>query len=88
MVAMGISFTAHTVMAFVPSSRSSHSTSLEMDISTADISSLPSSVGSARNLANRMGVEAIMDVSTMVLTDAISETPMEGTVADQKEKGE
>ena len=86
MVDMGIGFTAHAMMASVPSGHSSHSTSLETDVSTADISSLPSSIGSAGDLAKRMGVEATMDVSITALTDATSETPMEGTVADQKEK--
>ena len=79
---MGISFTTHAVMASVPSGHSSHSTSLEMDVSTVDISSLPSSVGSTGDLANRMGVEAT------ALMDVTSETPTEDTVIDQKEKGE
>ena len=86
MVAMGIGFTAHTMMASALSSCSRCSTSPEMDVSTADISSLPSSVGCAGDLAKRMGMEAAMDVSIRVLMDASSETPMEGTVTDQKER--
>ena len=70
MVAMGIGFTAHAVMASTPSGHSSCSTSLEIDVLTADISSLPSSIGSTRDLANRMGMEAAMDVLIMALTDA------------------
>ena len=83
--AMGIGFTIHAVMA-VPSGHSSHSTSLETDVSTANISSPLSSVGSAGDLANRAGMEAAMDGSTMASMDATSETPTEGTVVDQKEK--
>ena len=85
LVAMGIGFTAHAVMASIPLGRSSCSTSLETDISTADISSLPSSVGSAGDLVNRAGMEAAMDVSTMASMDPTSEAPSEGTVIDQKE---
>ena len=86
LVAMGIGFTAHVVMASVPSGHSSHSTSLETDVSTANISSLPSSVGSARDLANRAGMEAVMVISTTASTDATSKTPTEGTVIEQKER--
>ena len=83
MVAMGIGFTAHTVMAFASSS---HSTLLETDVSTANILSLPSSIGSAGDLAKRTGIEAAMDVSIMASTDAPSEAPTEGTVISQKER--
>ena len=88
LVAMGIGFTAHAVMASIPSGCSSHSTSLETDVSTAGILSLPSSVGSAGDLANRAGMEAAMDVSTTASMDAASETPSEGTVVDQKGRGD
>ena len=88
LVAMGIGFTTHTMMASVPSGHSSHSTSLETDILTADILSLPSSVGSTGYLANRAGMEAAMDVLTTALTDVTSETPTEGTVIDQKERSD
>ena len=86
LTAMGIGFTAHAVLASAPSGHSSRSTSLETDVSTADISSLPSSVSSAGELASRIGTEAAMDVSTTALMDAASETLSEGTVVDQKER--
>ena len=86
LMAMGIGFTAHTVMFSVPLGHSSCSTSLETDISTADISLLPSSVGSATDLANRAGTDAAMDISTTASMDAASETPSEGTIIDQKER--
>ena len=86
MVAMGIGFTAHAMMVSAPSGLSSCSTSLETDVLMADILSLPSSVGSTRDLAKRMGMKAAMDVSITALMDASSETPTEGTVANQKEK--
>ena len=85
-MAMGISFTAHAVMASVPSGHSSRSTSLETDISTADILSLLPSVSSAGDLVNRAGTEAAMGVSTTASMDAASETPSEGTIVDQKER--
>ena len=53
---------------------------------TADISLLPSSVGSTGDLAKRANTEAAMEVSTTVSTGTPSEAPMEGTVIDQKEK--
>ena len=86
LMAMGIGFMAHAMMASVPSGRSSHSTSLETDVSTAGISSLLSSVRSSRELANRAGSEAAMDVSTTVSMETASETPSEGTIVDQKER--
>ena len=52
----------------------------------ADISSLPSSVGSAGDLVKRANTEAAMGVWTTALMGAPSETPMEGTVIDWKEK--
>ena len=45
---IGITFSVHSVLALAASSQS-RSTSLEKDISLADLSLLPSSVGSARN---------------------------------------
>ena len=86
MVAMGIHFTADTMLASAPSSHSSCSTSLETDVLMADISLLPSSVGSAGDLVKRTGTEAAMEVSIMASTDTPSEAPTEGTVIDQKEK--
>ena len=86
MVAMDISFTAHAMMASALSGHSSCSNSLETDVSTADISSLSSSIGSAGDLAKRTSMEAAMDASIMASTDASSETPTEGTVTNQKEK--
>ena len=83
---MGIGFTTHAMMASIPSGHSSCSTSLETDVSTADISSLPSNVSSARDLVDRAGTEAAMDVLTMASMDAASETPSEGTIIDQKER--
>ena len=71
-----------------PSGRSSCSTLLETDVSTADISSLLSSVGSAGDLANRVGTEAAMDVSIMASMDVASETLSEGTVIDQRERSD
>ena len=47
---IAITFSAHSVLASAASSQS-RSTSLETDISLADLSSLPSSVGSAEDLA-------------------------------------
>ena len=87
LMAMGIGFTAHAVMVSAPSGHSSHSTSLEMDISTADISSLPSSIGSAGDLVNRVGGEAAMDVSATASMDVASKTLSESTVVDQRERG-
>ena len=88
MVAMGIGFTAHTVMASIPSGRSIHSTSWETDVLTVDISSLPSSIGSAEDLAKWTSIEAAMDVSITVPTDTSSEVATEGTVTDQKERND
>ena len=72
---MGIGFTLHAVMASIPLGHSSHSTSLEMDISMADISSLPSSIGSTRDLVNIASAEEAMEVSITASMDATSETP-------------
>ena len=86
MVAMGIGFTAHAMMVSALSGHSSHSTSLEMDVSTADVSLLPSSIGSTGYLARKMSMEVAIDVSIMALMDASSEAPTEGIVTDWKEK--
>ena len=88
LMAMGIGFTDHAMMASAPSGHSSRSTLLEMDVSTADILSLPSSIGSARDLANRVGVEAAMDVSATASMDVASKTLSEGTVIDWRERDE
>ena len=88
LVAIGIGFTAHAMMASIPSGRSSCSTSWEMDVLTVDISSLPLSIGSAGDLAKRMSIEAAMDVSITAPTDASSEVATEGTVTDQKERND
>ena len=88
LMAMGIGFTAHAIMASTPSGHSSHSTSLETDVSTVDILSLLSSIGSARDLANRVGAEAAMDVSAMVSMDVAPETLSEGTVVEWRERGD
>ena len=48
--AIGITFSAHSILVSAASSES-RSTSLKMDVSLADLSSLSSSVGLARNLA-------------------------------------
>ena len=48
--AIGIAFSVHSVLASAASSRL-RSTSLKTDVSLADLSSLPSSVGLARDLA-------------------------------------
>ena len=61
--AIGIAFSAHSILASAASSQS-RSTSLKMDISLTDLSSLPSSVGSARDLAQKADQKADMEVST------------------------
>ena len=61
---IGITFSAHSILASAASSRS-RSTSLEMDVCLADLSSLPSSVGSAGDLARKADQEADMEVSTV-----------------------
>ena len=53
MMGMGISFTMHTVLASALSICSSWSGSLETDVSTADVLSLPLSIGSARDLVKK-----------------------------------
>ena len=53
----------------------------------ADISSLPSTIGSARDMARRANTKAEMEVSTMASMDTPSETPMEDTVVNWEEKG-
>ena len=86
MVAMGIGFTAHTMLVSTPSSHSSHSTSLETDVSMVDILSLPSSVGSTGDLVKRADTKATMEVLTTVSMGTPSEAPREGTVINWKEK--
>ena len=60
---ISITFSAHSVPALAASSRS-RSTSLKTDVSLANLSSLPSSVGLARNLAQKANQEADKEVST------------------------
>ena len=60
---IGITFSVHLVLALTALSRSL-STSLGTDVSLADLSSLPSSVGSAGDLAQKVDQEADMEVST------------------------
>ena len=86
MMAIGIGFTAHAVLASALLGCSSWSTLLEIDVLTADISLLPSSVGSARDLVKRADTEAAMEISTTALMGTPSETPTEGTVIDRKER--
>ena len=62
--AIGIAFSAHSVLASAALSRSS-STSLETDVSLANLSLLPSSVGLARDLAQKVDQETDMEVSTV-----------------------
>ena len=62
--AIGITFSVHSVLALAASSRL-RSTSLETDVSLANLSSLPSSVGSAGDLAQKVDQEADMEVSTV-----------------------
>ena len=62
--AIGIAFSAHSVLALAASSRS-RSTSLKTDISLADLSSLPSIVGLAGDLAQKADQEADIEVSTV-----------------------
>ena len=61
---IGITFSAHSILALAASSQS-RSTSLKTDISLADLSLLPSSVGLAGDLAQKVGQEADMEVSTV-----------------------
>ena len=84
MMAMGIVFTAHTVLVSAPSTHSSWSTSLEMDILIADVSSLLLSVGSARNLARKVNAEAEMEILTAALTGTPSKAPTGDTTIDKK----
>ena len=88
MVAIGISFTTHAVLTSAPLICSSQSASLETDVSMADISSLPLSIGSAGDLVRRAETKAAMEVSITALMDTPSETPTENTVVDQEEKGD
>ena len=62
--AISIAFSAHSILALAALSRS-RCTSLETDISLADLSSLPSSVGSAGDLVQKADQEADMEVSTV-----------------------
>ena len=59
-----ITFSAHSILASPALSRSM-STSLKTEISLANLSLLPSSVGSARDLARKVNQEADMEVSTV-----------------------
>ena len=61
---IGITFSTHSILALAALSQS-RSTSLKMDISLANLSLLPSSVGSARDLAQKADQEADMEVSTV-----------------------
>ena len=61
---IGRAFSAHSILALAASSRF-RSTSLEMDVSLANLSLLPSSVGSPRDLAQEADQEADMEVSTV-----------------------
>ena len=61
--AIGIAFSVHLVLASAALSQS-RSTSLETDVSLVNLSSLPSSVGSAGDLARKVDQEADMEVST------------------------
>ena len=60
---IGITFSAHPVLALATSSQS-RSTSLEPDISLANLSLLPSSVGLAGDLTQKADQEADMEIST------------------------
>ena len=60
---IGITFSVHSVLPSAASSQS-RSTSLETDVSSANLSLLPSSVGLALNLAQKVDQEADMEVST------------------------
>ena len=57
---------------------------LETDVLTADVSLLPSSVGSAGDLAKRANTKAVMEVLTMALMGTHSETPTKDTVINQE----
>ena len=50
---------------------------LKTDVSLADVSSLPLSVGSAGGLAQKTEQEADMEVSTTILTEAPAEVQTE-----------
>ena len=60
---IGITFSAHYILALATLSQS-RSTSLKTDISLANLSSLPSSVELAGDLAQKADQEADMEVST------------------------
>ena len=87
MMAMGIAFTTHAVLASVLSIRSSQSASLETDVSMADVSSLPSSIRSAGDLARRVNTEAKMEILTAALTSTPSEVPADDAIIDKEARG-
>ena len=84
MMAMGITFTAPAVLASAPLTHSSWSTFLETDISIADVSLLPSSVGLAGDLARKVDAEAEMEIWTVTLTGTPMEVPTGDTTINKK----
>ena len=84
MMAIGIVFSAHAILASIALTHSSQSTSLESDVLIADVSSLPLSVGSAGDLSRKVDLEAKMEVLMVTLTDVPMEVPTEDTT-DVKE---
>ena len=82
MIAIGITFSARAVLASVALTQSNRSTSLETDVSLAEVSSLPSSIGSAGDLVRKVNLEADMKVSTVASTDTPMEVPVETSDRD------
>ena len=74
LLAIGLTFSPHAMLA-TASSLQSQSISLETDVSLADLSSLPLSIGSARDLAQK--TEQDMEVLTAVPREVPAEVPME-----------
>ena len=73
-----------SVLPSVASTQSSRSTSLETDVLLANVSSLPSSVGLAGDLARKVVLEADMEVSMVALTDITTGVPAETPGGDQQ----
>ena len=84
MMAMGITFTTHAVFTSALLTHSSGSTSLETDVSIADVLSLALSMGSARDLVRKVDAEAEMEILTVASTGTPSEAPTGDTTIDMK----
>ena len=82
MMAIGITFLTHAVLASIALNQSSRSTSREADVLLTDVSSLPSSIGSAGDLVRKVNLEADMEVLMVASTDAPTEVPAKTSNGD------